>query len=48
VTSLSLKRAKFSHSSGHWKDEDYDVFADGKVIGRILEGGSRYGPPELR
>jgi hypothetical protein len=24
------------------------VFADGKVVGRILEEGSRFGPPELR
>jgi hypothetical protein len=28
-------------------DEDYDVLADGKVIGRILEEGSRFGPPDL-
>jgi hypothetical protein len=46
--SLVLKRGKFSRSSGTWKDEDYDVRADGKVIGRILEEGSRFGPPELR
>jgi hypothetical protein len=45
VTGLILKR---SRSSGQWKDEDYDVFADGKVVGRILEEGSRFGPPELR
>jgi hypothetical protein len=24
------------------------VLADGKVVGRILEEGSRFGPPELR
>jgi hypothetical protein len=24
------------------------VIADGKVVGRILEEGSRFGPPELR
>jgi hypothetical protein len=42
------KRGKFSRSSGQWKDEDYDVLADGKVVGRILEEGSRFGPPELR
>jgi len=45
---LILKRGKFSRSSGSWKDEDYDVLADGKVVGRILEEGSRFGPPELR
>jgi hypothetical protein len=48
VTSLTLKRGKLSRSSGSWKDEDYDVLADGKVVGRILEEGSRFGPPELR
>jgi hypothetical protein len=32
--------------SGQWKDQD--VLADGKVVGRILEEGSRFGPPELR
>jgi hypothetical protein len=48
VPQLILKRAKLSRSSGQWKDEDYDVFADGKVVGRILEEGSRFGPPELR
>jgi hypothetical protein len=45
---LILKRAKLSRSSGQWQDEDYDVLADGKVIGRILESGSRFDPPELR
>jgi hypothetical protein len=45
---LILKRGKFSRSSGQWSDEDYDVYADGKAIGRILEEGSRFGPPELR
>jgi hypothetical protein len=45
---LILKRARASRSSGQWKDEDYDVLADGKVVGRILESGSRFGPPELR
>jgi hypothetical protein len=34
---LTLKRGKFSRSSGQWQDEDYDVLADGKVVGRILE-----------
>jgi hypothetical protein len=45
---LVLKRGKFSRPSGHWQDEDYDVIADGKVIGRIQEEGSRFGPPELQ
>jgi hypothetical protein len=44
---LILKRARASRPSGQWQDEDYDVLADGKVIGRILEEGSRFGPPEF-
>jgi hypothetical protein len=44
---LILKRGKFSRSSGQWSDEDYDVLADGKVVGRILESGSRFDPPDL-
>jgi hypothetical protein len=48
MSPLTLKRGKFSRSSGQWKDEDYDVLADGDVVGRILEEGSRFGPPELR
>jgi hypothetical protein len=48
LTSLTLKRGKLTRSSGQWQDEDYDVLADGKVVGRILEEGSRFGPPELR
>jgi hypothetical protein len=48
MASLILNCAKFSRSSGQWSDEDYDVLADGKVIGRILEEGSRFGTLELR
>jgi hypothetical protein len=48
MSSLILKLGKFSRSSGQWQDEDYDVLADGKVVGRILESGSRFGRPELR
>jgi hypothetical protein len=33
---LTPKRASASHSSGEWKDDDYDVIADGKTVGRIL------------
>jgi len=33
---LFLKRAKSSRSSGQWKDDDYDVIADGVVVGRIF------------
>ena len=45
---LILKRASASRPSGTWQDEDYDVLADGKVIGRIYEQGSAHDPPELR
>jgi hypothetical protein len=34
--SLLLKRAALSRPSGHWNDDDYDVLADGEVVGRIL------------
>jgi hypothetical protein len=37
-----------SRSSGPWQDKDYDVLADGKVVGRILESGSRLDPPGLQ
>jgi hypothetical protein len=37
-----------SRPSGEWGDDDYDVLAEGKVIGRIYEGGSASTPPELR
>jgi hypothetical protein len=41
------KRAKLSRPSGQWQNEDYDVLADGKVVGRILQKITS-GPPELR
>ena len=34
---LILKRASASRSSGEWSDDDYDVCADGVVVGRILK-----------
>jgi hypothetical protein len=33
---LILKRASKSRPSGRWSDDDYDVFAGDKNIGRIL------------
>jgi hypothetical protein len=45
---LILKRASASRSSGQWKDEDYDVLADGKAIGCIYEQGGVGELPELR
>jgi hypothetical protein len=32
---LTLKRASISHRSGKERDDDYDVLADGVVVGRI-------------
>jgi hypothetical protein len=34
---LILKRASASRSSGEWNEDDYDVLADGAVVGRILK-----------
>ena len=33
-SSLVLKRAWASRLSGEWNDDDYDVLADGVVVGR--------------
>jgi hypothetical protein len=35
MTGLLFKRASGSRSSGEWKDDDFDVLADGAVVGRI-------------
>ena len=45
---LILKRASASRPSGQWKDEDYDVLADGNVVGRIYEDASAPTPPDMR
>ena len=34
---LVLKRATASRLTGEWNDEDYDVLADGVVVGRIMK-----------
>ena len=34
---LTLKRASASRPSGDWNDDDFDVLADGAVVGRILK-----------
>jgi len=31
---LALKRASTSRPSGEWNDDDFDVLADGAVVGR--------------
>ena len=37
---LILKRASVSRPSGEWNDDDYDVLADGVVVGRIMEAAA--------
>jgi hypothetical protein len=37
---LALKRASASRSSGEWNDNDFDVLADGAVVGRIFPAGA--------
>jgi hypothetical protein len=34
---LILKRASLSRSSGEWSDDDFDVLAEGIVVGRIFK-----------
>jgi hypothetical protein len=34
---LILKRASASRPSGEWDDDDFDVLADGVVVGRIMK-----------
>jgi hypothetical protein len=41
MSSLILKRASLSRPSGEWNDDDYDVLADGTVVGRIFKGTPR-------
>jgi ADP-ribosylglycohydrolase len=38
---LILKRAAASRSSGEWSDDDYDVLADGVVVGRIMKAAAK-------
>ena len=37
---LILKRAVANRSSGDWNDDDYDVLADGVVVGRIMKAAA--------
>jgi len=37
---LVLKRASLSRPSGKWNDDDFDVLADGVVIGRIMKAAA--------
>jgi hypothetical protein len=36
MSSLILIRASVSRPSGQWRDDDYDVFENGVVVGRIF------------
>ena len=38
--SLILKRASTSRPSGEWNDDDFDVLANGVVIGRIMKAAA--------
>jgi hypothetical protein len=40
LTSLLLKRASASRPSGEWNDDDFDVLADGAVVGRIFKSAA--------
>ena len=40
MSGLLLKRASASRSSGEWNDDDYDVIADGVVVGRIFKANA--------
>src|SRR5438105_15856050 len=37
MAGLILKRASTSRPSGDWNDDDFDVRADGAVVGRIFK-----------
>jgi hypothetical protein len=37
---LTLKRAAASRLSGEWSDDDYDVLAEGKAVGRIFKSAA--------
>jgi len=40
MTTLLLKRASASRSSGKWSDDDYNVLAEGIVVGRIMKAAA--------
>jgi hypothetical protein len=37
MTQLILKRANASRLSGRWSEDDYNVLAEGEVVGRIMK-----------
>src|SRR5262245_27597526 len=40
MDALILKRAAASRLSGEWSEDDYDVLADGVVVGRIMKAAA--------
>jgi hypothetical protein len=36
---LLLKRAALSRPSGQWNNDDFDVVANGEIVGRIFKAG---------
>ena len=40
MTVLLLKRASASRPSGEWNNDDFDVLADGVVVGRIMKAAA--------
>jgi hypothetical protein len=40
MSHLIVKRASASRPSGEWNDDDYDVLADGVVVGRIFKANA--------
>jgi hypothetical protein len=40
MSTLILKRASASRPSGQWSDDDFDVLADGVVVGRIYKANA--------
>jgi hypothetical protein len=41
MSTLILKRASANRGSGQWSDNDYDVVADGVVVGRIMKAAAK-------
>ena len=45
MTGLVLKRASASRSSSEWNDDDFDVLAEGAVVGRTKVHAAPVGSP---
>jgi hypothetical protein len=40
MTGIMLRRASASRPSGTWSDDDFDVLADGVVVGRVFHAAA--------